>query len=198
MNIIWTSVASGSDLTGDGSYAAPYKSLDKSLSVFVSGDQIRLMDGTYITTDSVIITGVDGSLFSENPLGATIQPAQTRNHQACVVITNSSRFSVIGINILQAADPSGNLVGLYAADVENFVAYTCNVSNFDVDTGDSYGIFGAGTGRIERCAVTNMNSCGDHLTGICGKGMSVIDCSVDAVSGCGDCYTLGIDEDGLV
>ena len=198
MNIIWTSATAGDDITGDGSYDLPYKTLNKSLLMFTSGDQIRLMDGTYITTDSVIMSGVEGSLFSENPLGATIQPAQTRDHQACVAIIDSPRFSVTGINILQAADPSGNLIGLYAADVENFVAYTCAVSNFDIVAGTAYGIFGAGTGRIEACTVTNMTSFGDSLTGICGKGLSLIDCSADSLSGCADCYIFGIDEDGLV
>jgi len=198
MNIIWVSAQSGNDTTGDGSYALPYLTLDKALLVFSSGDQIRLMDGTYIPTDSVIISGVDGSIFSENPNGATIQPEKTRTHQACVAILDTSRFSVTGVNIIQAADTTGNLIGLYVENVENFIAYTCDVSNFSFVSGSAYGIFAAGGGRVERCSVSNLESSGTNLTGIGTKGIQIIDCTADEVSGCADCYTIGMDEDGLI
>lgn len=198
MKILWVSAQSGNDTSGNGSYDSPYLTIDKALTEFTNGDQIRLMDGTYIPTDSVIISGVEGSIFSENPNGATIQPEKTRAHQACVAILDSDRFSVIGVNIIQAADTTGNLIGLYAENVENFIAYTCDVSNFSFLSGTAYGIFAAGGGRVERCSVSNLNSLGTNLTGIGTKGVQIIDCTANEVSGCADCYTIGIDEDGLL
>jgi len=134
MKIIWVSTE-GDDSAGDGTQGAPYASLERALQDFTNGDQIRILDGTFIPTDSIVISGLEGSIFSETPLGAYIQPAKTRAHQACVAIIDSPRFSVIGVNILQAADTTGNLIGLYVENVENFVAYTCAISDFSIRPG---------------------------------------------------------------
>jgi hypothetical protein len=200
MKIIWVATT-GADTTGTGAQAAPYATIERALQDFESGDQIRILDGTYIPTDSIIISGMDGSIFAENPQEVYIQPQKTKNSQACVAIMDASRFSVTGINIIQAADSGGNLIGLYVENVENFIAYTCSVSGFEVPSGDAYGIFAAGGGRIEHCQVNNIAGAGDGAAvyGIRTVGIDVIDCSVVALSGVsGRCRIVqGIDYDGL-
>lgn len=176
MHIHWVSVADGSDVTGDGSRARPYKTIDKALTVFTNQDQIRILDGTYTPVDSIVISGLEGSIFAENPLGVFIQPQKTRLHVACLAIIDAPRFSLIGFNILQAADTSGNLVGIYAENVENFLCYTCTVSNFEVPSGTTKGIFASGDGRIENCQVFNFSGAGPEVYGIHGLGVEPIDC----------------------
>ena len=112
MKIIWVATT-GNDSTGNGTRSSPYSSIERALQDFVSGDQIRILDGTYIPTDSIIISGMDGSLFAENPGTVYIQPEKTTLHQACVAILETERFSLYGINVLQASESTGNLIGFY-------------------------------------------------------------------------------------
>ena len=198
MRIIWVSTL-GDDTIGDGSYDLSYKTLDKALTEFVSGDQIRLMDGTYVTTDSVMLIGVEGSIFSENPLGAYIQPQQTTLHQACVAIIDSPRFTVQGVNIIQAVDNSGNNIGLYVENSSNFIAYTCSINSFDIPSGNGCGIFASGSGRIEGCFVDDVVCGGPELYGIRTAGIDVIDCTVSSLSGDPAITAVtGIDERGNI
>ena len=197
MKIIWVSTT-GDDTTGDGSKDHPYKTLDMGISVFVSGDQIRLLPGTFITTDSVIMSGVAGSIFAESPQTVYIQPQKTTKHQACVAIIDSPRFSMFGLNVLQAADNSGNFIGIYAENIENFLCYTCTVSDFDTPSGLTHGIFASGTGRVEDCKVSNMKSIDGILYGIRTMGIDQIDCEVTMLSGGGNCQVIGQDGDGLL
>lgn len=197
MKILWVATT-GDDATGDGTRDSPYASIERALQDFVSGDQIRILEGTYIPTDSIVISGMDGSIFAEDPGAVYIQPAQTRKHQAGVAILDADRFSVYGINILQAADSSGNLIGLYVENVETFLAYTCSVQDFEVPSGNAYGIFATGTlGRIERCFVSNLACAGETLYGIKTIGIDVIDCDVTASSGAGDCVVKVISPEGI-
>jgi hypothetical protein len=195
MHIIWVSAVDGDDITGDGSRYHAYKTIEKALTVFTNQDQIRILDGTYTPVDSIVITGLEGSIFAENPLGVFIQPQKTRLHAACVAIIDAPRFSLIGFNVLQAADTSGNLIGIYAENVENFLCYTCTVSNFEIPSGTAKGIYASGTGRIENCQVFNFAGAGAFVYGIHGMGIEPIDCEVFNLSGMNE--TVGILFDGL-
>lgn len=193
MKIIWVAT-DGNDSTGNGSYALPYKTIEKALQEFTDSDQIRIKSGTYTPTDSVVISGVSGSLFAEDRNGVFIQPEKTRNHQACLAILDAERFSIYGINILQAADSSGNLIGIYAENVETFLCYTCEVSDFAVPSGTGHGIYASGVnGRVEGCKVSNFSCAGDMLYGIRTNGINIIDCAVDTLSGAGNCEVIAID-----
>jgi len=193
---IWVDSQSGSDGSGDGSRQSPYYSIDKALTVFASGDQIRILPGTYVTTDSIVISGLDGSIFAEDPYSVYVQPLKTTKHRACVAILESGRFTLQGINVLQAADSSGNLVGIYAENIETFLCYTCAVYDFDVPSGNGVGIFAsAEKGRVERCEVSNFNCAGQTTHGIWTKGIPAIDCPVASISGVNYCW--GILMDGL-
>jgi hypothetical protein len=194
--IIWVAT-DGDDTTGTGSQTQPYASIERALLDFQDGMQIRIKDGTYIPTDSIVISGMSGSIFAENPQAVYIQPVQTKVHQACVAILDAERFLVQGINILQAADSNGNFIGLYAENVENFVAYTCDISNFSVPSGYCYGIFAAGGGRVERCSVKHMVCGGDHLYGIATLGIEIIDCTADDLSGSPNCEVTAFPLDGM-
>jgi hypothetical protein len=198
MKIIWVSADEGSDFSGNGAQYTPYATIERALTDFVSGDQIRLLDGTYTPTDSVVISGMDGSLFSENPRGAKIQPQKTTLHQAGVAILEAERFTVQGIVILQAANSTGNFIGLYVENIENFVALTCEVSDFRVPSGIGYGIFAAGGGRIEGCDVSNFACGGIELYGIRTKGLDIIDCHTMEISGYGECNVTCFWADGLL
>lgn len=193
MRIIWCG-PDGDDVTGDGSDLNPYQTIDMALTVFQDGDQIRLLAGVFIPTDTVLIQNKAGSIFSEDPGGATIQPEKTTKHAACVAILDSSRFSIIGVNITQASNIQGNTIGIYAGNVENFIAKTCNVSNFGVPSGDACGIYADGDGRIESCKVENFAGAGMNTWGIKTYGVEVIDCEATLISGMNNC--IGIDPDG--
>jgi len=198
MKIIWVATT-GDDSTGIGTRTSPYASVERALQEFESGDQIRILEGTYISTDSVVISGKDGSIFAEDPGSVWLQPAQTRDHQACLAILDANRFSVYGINVLQASDSSGNLIGMYVENVENFLAYTCGVHDFEVPSGNAHGIFATGTlGRIEGCVVNNFACAGGRLYGIRTIGIDVIDCDVTELSGAGDCEVVVIDGNGII
>ena len=193
MNIWWVSQQDGSDDTGDGSRTTPYATIEKALTVFQNTDQIRLLDGTYTPVDSVIFSGLEGSLFSENPQGSYIQPQKTDSHVACVAVLSSPRFSLIGINVLQASDIRNNLIGIYAADVENFVCMTCVVSNFEVPSGTSHGIYAAGDGRLQDCKVESFAGAGPTVFGIRTKGVDIIDCGVVQLSAINDAVVYEMD-----
>ena len=75
------------------------------------------------------MSGVVGSIFAESPQTVYIQPQKTTKHQAALLIIDSPRFSMFGFNVLQAADNSGNFIGIYAENIENFLCYTCTVSD---------------------------------------------------------------------
>ena len=197
MNIIWVATT-GSDTTGNGSQATPYATIEKAVDNFISGDQIRILDGTYTPTDSIVISGKSGSIFAENPGAVTIQPQKTTVHQGGVVILDAERFTLQGFNTLQAANSVGNLIGIYVENVENFICYTCAVSEFEVPSGNCHGMFASGSlGRIEKCMFYNLSGAGQHLYGVRTIGIDVIDTEVFSLSGAGDCIVTGIKETGL-
>ena len=188
MKIIWVSANTGSDITGTGSKDLPYKTIDKALTVFANQDQIRFLSGggeLYTPTDSIVISGLEGSIFAEDPLGVSIQPQKTTAHWAGLAILNSPRFSLIGFNVLQALAPAGNLGGICADSVDNFLCYTCAVHDFDCPSGDVKGIFASGSGRIENCQVYNIIAGGSMLYGIHTEGVDIIDCEAYELSGSG-------------
>jgi hypothetical protein len=172
----------GDDTTGTGSFEAPYRTIEHALSLFADGDQIRLLEGTFITTDSVVISGKSGSIFADYPGSATIQPIFAISSAACVEIKHSSRFSIVGVNIKQDSGKLAN-AGIYANHVDNFICYTCSVNSFDVPSGDTYGILAGGSGRIENCHIYDMKSLGEELYGIYTANVHVIDCEVYSLSG---------------
>jgi len=191
--IIWVATT-GSDNTGTGSQATPYKTIERALLDFVSGSQIRLLDGTYTPTTTVLISGVEGSIFSETPGGATIQPQQATVRNAAVAILDSDRFTVQGINIIQS-EASGHTVGLYAEDVTNFIAHTCSVSAFDSPSGFT-GIWATGSGKVENCTIEDVVAVGGDSYGIRATGIYVIDCTVRRLSNSSTDAIIGIDVSG--
>lgn len=193
MNIIFVDATDGSDSIGTGSQTNPYASIRKAVSEMSSGDQVRILPGTYVETDSVVVSGLDGSLFAEYPGTVYIQPEKTTEHQAGLAILDANRFSLYGLNVMQAADPSGNLIGIYAEDISTFLAYTCAVSDFEIPSGAGHGIFASGfLGRVENCRVSNMVCGGGILYGIRTDGINVIDCEAASLSGAGSCEVIGI------
>lgn len=197
MKIIWVATT-GSDSTGTGSQTEPYATIERAIQDFTNGDQIRILDGTYTPTDSVVISGLEGSIFAENPGAVNIQPIKTTTHQASVAILDSPRFLLQGFNVLQAADSSGNFIGIYVENVEALLCFTCAVSDFEVPSGDCYGIFASGSlGRVENCKVYNLSGAGDKLFGIKTIGIDVIDSAVYSLSGAGSCSLFGIEAEGL-
>lgn len=171
----------GDDTTGNGSFETPYKTIEHALSLFSSGDQIRLLEGTFITTESIVISGKEGSIFADYPGAATIQPISA-NIIACIAILSSPRFTIQGIEVKQ--DQSQNAsIGILANDVDNFICYTCTVDGFDVASGNTYGILCNGAGRVENCKIYDIDSFGDELCGIWADGIHIIDCEVYSLSG---------------
>ena len=194
MTIHWVDATNGSDTAGTGSRTAPYATIEKALTVFASGDQIRLLPGTYVPTDSIVISGKDGSIFAEDPYSVYIQPQKTTKHQACVAILESNRFTLQGINVLQAADSSGNLIGIYAEDVDALLCFTCAVSDFEVPSGNGIGIFASGlAGRVESCKVSNFSCSGAYVYGIYTKGIEPIDCDVTEIRGTNSVRPIEVD-----
>jgi hypothetical protein len=171
----------GDDTTGTGSFDLPYRTIEHAVSLFVSGDQIRLLEGIFIPTDSIIISGKEGSIFADYPGSAIIQPISATLSAACLEIVHSNRFTVQGIEIKQSQD-GGARIGILANGVENFICYTCSVDGFDVASGNTYGILGSGTGRIQNCKIYDIDSFGDELYGIWTNNMHVIDCEVYSLS----------------
>ena len=179
--IIWVS-PNGDDAAGDGSYQTPYATIERGLQDFTAGKQLRLLDGTYTPPNTVQIDGISGSIFAENPNDVTIQPLLATLDSACISIKNTDRFSITGVNIVQPSASDNNYVGLSVDNVDNFLAYSCDVYNFDFPAGMSgFGILAQGGGRVESCAVYNIT--GDEIYGIRTIGIGVIDCEVTALSG---------------
>lgn len=183
MRIIYVS-PTGSDLTGDGTGVNPYATIEKAVTVFTDGDQIRLFEGTYTPTDSIVLSGISGSIFSEAPNVAMIRPRQTTTYPACIVLLDSPRFSLTGLDIAQATDVNTNQVGIYARNVDHFVCFTCSVHDFESPSGDVCGIYASGNGRIENCTVYSLHNVSSYLSGICTSDhIDVVDCSVYNLSG---------------
>jgi len=197
VDIIWVAT-DGDDITGDGSYDNPFETIDTAVGYFADGDQIRIKAGTYTPTDSVLISGLSGSIFADDPGAVFIQPDVVLSHQAGVAVSDCERFSIEGITVLQASDPDGNNVGIYASNIQNLLIKTCSVDNFDVVSGSAYGIMvGGNLGRVEDCDVTNFVCGGTALYGIYADGIPVISCQVDALSGDPtSCDVWGVYEDG--
>lgn len=189
MHIIWVAT-DGDDYSGDGSYTTPYKTIEYAISVFTSGDQIRLKDGEYNPNDSLRFLGVEGSVFADTPLGVTIQPRATLSSNAVLEIVGSSRFSVHGVAIKQAISTDTNQIGIQALGVENLIVHTCSVSDFEATSGgiSTIGIAVSGTGRIENCSVYNLACLGLDLYGVSLTGdVHFVDCHVYELSGGGMC-----------
>ena len=189
--IIWVATT-GNDTTGTGSQTEPYLTIERALIDFASGSQIRILDGTYTPSDTILIDGLEGSIFAENPQGVTIQPQSTTYYGAAIAIVNSTRFSIQGVNIIQSAIDGSHVIGIYGNNVTNFIAYTCSVSAFESAYESIYGIFVRGTGRIENCTVSDISCGGNELFGINSLGLHVIDCPVTELSGTGSCSVRGI------
>ncbi|MFA5132682.1 MAG: hypothetical protein WC444_05170 [Candidatus Paceibacterota bacterium] len=182
MNIWWCS-PNGNNVFGVGSRENPFQTIEKALSVFQDGDQIRLLPGTFTPTDSVLISGKSGSIFADVPKASFIQPQKTLNHRAGIAVIDAERFTIAGIVLLQASDSSGNLMGIYVNNIEKFLCLTCDVKNFTVPSGDAIGIFASGGGRVENCTVSNLNGAGNKTIGIWTIGIVPIDCHTEESSG---------------
>ena len=190
VDIIWVATT-GNDSTGTGSQTNPYLTIDQALLDFTRNSQIRIMDGTYTPANTIVISNLEGSIFAENPLGVTIQPVATSTYGAAIAILGSNRFSIQGINIIQsAANPTTHTAGIYVSGTINFIAYECSVSTFVLPAGTAYGISVQGSGRIEKCSVTDISALG--IYGICSIGMHVIDCTVSELSGRSGVYGISV------
>jgi hypothetical protein len=182
MNIIWVA-NDGSDITGDGSYEYPYQTIDFAASVFITGDQIRLKSGTYNPSDSLVFSGIDGSIFSEDPRGAIIQPVQTTLSNAVIEVTGANRFDITGIVVNQAlTNTSQNQIGILI-NATNILIHKCTVSDFIVPSGNyCAGIEVSGNGAVDGCIVedftTQVPTYGLKITGC-----DLLDCSVSNISG---------------
>lgn len=187
--IIWVGT-NGNDTTGTGSQSNPYKTIERALLDFGNGNQIRLLNGTYTPTDTIMISGMEGSIFSETPGGANIQPQRATSYGAALAIVNSDRFTIKGINIIQSASSEHNC-GIYANNVNNFVAYNCKVSDFECDE-NCIGIFASGAGRIENCLIEDLTINNGDLYGIYTDGLHVIDNTVRRLVDRGSSSARGI------
>jgi hypothetical protein len=188
--IIWVATW-GNDDSGTGSQTNPYKTIERALQDFVNGSQIRILDGTYTPTYTIVVSGLEGSIFAENPEGVTIKPQRVTEYDAAIAITNSNRFTVQGVNIIQS-DTAGHIYGIYANDVENFIAYTCSVSDFDCPSG-CIGINVIGKGRVENCLIEDLSVATGDLYGIYADGPDVIDCTVRRLINRGSNVATGIE-----
>lgn len=180
---IWWVATDGDDSTGDGSQNNPLRTIEYALTVFTSGDQIRLKEGTYETTGTITVDGMEGSIFSDSPGGATLSPQSITEDDSCVSIKNSGRFYIYGVNVIYEDIASGKLIGIRAKNVYNFVCVTCSVTGLESASGNVYGIFGSGSGRIMDCDVSDIKTGGAYLKGIYAQGLKVINCSVQNLSG---------------
>lgn len=184
----------GNNTTGTGSYTSPYQTIEHALSLFVDGDQIRLLEGTYTPANSIVISNKTGSIMSDAPGGAIIQPIMSSLSAACIAIINSGRFTIQGIEVKQDSRGMAK-IGILAYEVNNFICHTCIVDDFEMasgsaPSGNAYGIFGYGTGRIENCHIYDIDGYCDELYGIFTDNMHVIDCEVYSVSGVNDVYPI--------
>jgi hypothetical protein len=181
MSIYWVS-PTGSDITGDGSYESPYATIETAMVRFTDGDQIRLKAGTYTPVDSLVFSGVSGSIFSEDPRGAIIVPQQTTLSNAAIDVSGSDRFDVVGVIVHQATNAYNNLGGISLRNVTMGHVYACTVSDFTVTGGEFVGIEMLGGGRVEGCIIEDVVT-SIPTYGIAVTGCDVIDCTVQNVSG---------------
>jgi hypothetical protein len=188
--IIWVAPW-GHDNPGTGSQTDPYRTIERALQDFQDGNQIRILDGTYTPTHTIVVSGLEGSIFAENPEGVTIKPQRVTEYGAAIAITNSNRFTIQGVNIIQS-DEAGHVYGIYANDVENFIAYTCSISDFDCPSGCT-GINVIGKGRIENCLIEDLTVDNGDLYGIYADGPDVIDCTVRRLINRGSNAATGIE-----
>lgn len=188
--IIWVATT-GSDSTGNGAQGTPYRTIERALLDFTDGSQIRLLDGVYTPVSTVTVSGMAGSIFSETPGGATIRPLNATVHNSAIVVMDSDRFTVQGVNIIQST-ASGHMVGIYAADVTNFIANTCSVADFDSPSGFN-GILASGSGKIENCTIEDIQITHGDSYCIRSTGIHVIDCTVRRVVNSGGGASVGID-----
>lgn len=181
MKIICVS-PTGSDITGDGSASAPYQTIDFALTVFASGDQIRLFEGTYTPSDSIVLNNLEGSIFADYPGSAVIRPALCTS-AACISIMNSNRFTIQGVEVKQ--DPRRRAsIGILGHNVDNFICKTCTVDDFIVTSGlVAVGIKANGSGRIDNCNVYDFTSSADEVYGIHSEDLHIIDCETYEISG---------------
>jgi len=177
MVIIWVA-KTGNDVTGDGSQQNPYLTIERALLDFNNGDQIRILDGVYVTTDTICVTGLAGSIFAETAEGVTIQPLQASVHGSAIYIANAARFFIQGVNIIQSASDTGHVVGIYVDNVENFIAFTCAITDFSSPSGDVTGIYARGSGRILHCRVEDLSADTGSVCGIDSEGLGVFECTV--------------------
>lgn len=193
MNIIWVSPL-GNDGTADGSRTLPYLTIDAALvAVFVSGDQIRLEEGTYTPAGTTVFAGVDGSLFSEVPGGAIIDPVTITDDNACVSITRSNRFLIQGVKVTYTGTVSSDIYGIYMNAVSDTKCAFCTVYGLYALRNDAYGIYGNGTGRVIGCEVYDLSS-SSLIRGIKVNVMNPIDCDVhDLVGDPNTCDVIGIE-----
>lgn len=209
MNIIWVA-KTGNDTTGTGTESNPYLTINKAVSVFVSGDQIRICDGEYNETDAIVLSGVNGSIiaasgkqYDEDDIDPVvkIKPTSLALSNAIIHITNSTRFDIKGLYLEQATNASGNQFGIKLEGSTNVHIQNCVVKNFDC-TGASYcvGIFGnsATYGCVENCVVDNLSCDGMLVGGIIGNvsyGFDVFNCKVGeeyGIIGENTCSSYGI------
>jgi hypothetical protein len=172
--IIWVA-KDGNDVTGTGAQQDPYLTIERALQDFTTGDQIRIMEGVYTPTDTVVVTGMEGSIFAETGESVTIQPQRASVHNAALYVALSERFTIQGVNIIQS-DDTNHLVGIYAENVDNFIAHTCSVNDFDSASGSVTGIYAIGSGRIYNCRTEDLTVTGGTVCGIRTSGVTVIDC----------------------
>jgi hypothetical protein len=194
--IIWVATT-GNDVVGDGSQHHPYLTIERALVDFTNGDQIRILDGVYTPTDTVMITGLEGSIFAENADAVTIQPQSATKFGAAIAIKSSTRFTIQGVNIIQSDSDTGHIIGIYAEDVENFIAHTCSVADFNCAAGDVTGICAQGDGRIIHCRIEDFSVDNGAACGIRSGGLKVIDCAARRIRSYNG-TAIGIDLNGEV
>lgn len=209
MTIIWVA-KTGSDITGSGTETNPYLTINKAVSVFVDGDQIRICDGEYNETDAIVLDGVNGSIiaasgktYDANDIdpAVLIKPTAMASSNGVIYIANSTRFEIKGLTIEQCSTSASNQFGIKLESVSNVYIQNCVVRNFDC-TGSSYcvGIYGDSStyGKVEDCIVDNLSCDGTLVGGIIGNVNNNFDClncrvgEIDGIIGTSTCVSYGI------
>jgi hypothetical protein len=182
VRVLWVSPV-GNDSTATGSRELPFLTIEAAMAVFVSGDQIRLETGTYTPADSLIFSSLDGSIVSDTPGSATIQPVQTTN-AATILISDCERFTVRGLCIVQASTPSNNSMGIQAISVDHFICDSCIIRDFLVTNTDSYGIYVSDSyGIVIRCHVENITNTYGNIYGVVAYTLDIVDCHTYDLNG---------------
>jgi hypothetical protein len=173
VKVIWVA-PDGNDGTATGSREKPYLTIEAAMTLdpggpFQSGDQIRLAPGTYTPADALIFNGVDGSIMSDIPGAATIQPVTITGFCSSTInIISTLRFSLYGLKLVQATDPSNSYCGVFALGVADLIIQSCIVSDFVCNPGGGTGIFVFGcVGKVNDCLVENFtNATTGYISGI--------------------------------